>query len=329
MTGPDRAVAATRHAVRESVDDLPQGSTVLVAVSGGADSIALAAAAAFVAEREGLRHCAVIVDHQLQPGSADVAHAVSQRLIPLGFDPVLVRAVSVGDHGGPEAAAREARYTALHEVADEVEAAVILLGHTLDDQAESILLGLARGSGARSLSGMAQINGRLRRPLLAVTRATTRRACEAQSLEVWDDPHNRDLVYRRVRVREQVIPVLEEHLGPGISDALARTADLLRQDDAALERWAEDVSLKARVDTDEGVELDIDVLDTAPEAVRRRILRSAALLVGVPGGDLRASHLTDIDSLVSSWKGQGAVHLPGGVRAWRSCGRLLIARPLE
>jgi tRNA(Ile)-lysidine synthase len=289
--------------------------------------MALASGVAFVAERLGLRHCAVIVDHQLQPGSADVAGAVSQRLVPLGFDPVLVRTVSVGDRGGPEAAAREARYAALHQAADEMAAAVILLGHTLDDQAESMLLGLARGSGARSLGGMAPINGRLRRPLLAVTRATTRRACEAQSLQVWDDPHNLDLSYRRVRVREHVMPVLEEHLGPGVSEALARTADLLRQDDSALERWADDTSLKASVTTENGIELEIDVLDNVPEAVRRRVIRSAALHVGVPGGDLRASHLAEIDRLLSSWKGQGAVHLPGGVRAWRSCGRLLIARP--
>ena len=155
MSGPDPAVAATRLAVRQHLADLPAGATVLVACSGGTDSVALAAALAFEAERAGIRAGAVVVDHALQPGSAQVAAQAAQRLSSLGLDPVDVVTVEVTASGdGPEAAAREARYAALEAAADRHRAVAVLLGHTRDDQAEQVLLGLARGSGTRSLAGM-------------------------------------------------------------------------------------------------------------------------------------------------------------------------------
>jgi len=326
MTGPDAAVAATRRAVRESLTDLPTGAMVLVAVSGGADSMALAAATAFVAEREGLGYAAVVVDHQLQPSSLGVAREVAQRLSGLGFEPVVVTSVTVGRGAGPEASARDARYGAIDAVADQLDAHTVLVGHTLDDQAESVLLGLARGSGGRSISGMSPVRGRYRRPLLAITRATARQACDAEATTVWEDPHNSDESFARVRVRQRVMPVIESELGPGMAEALARTADLVRDDDRALEQWAADLARKAHVDDEGGGALDVEVVAGAPSAVRRRVIRAAVLEAGVPGGDLRASQVADVDALLSRWKGQGPVHLPGGVRAWRSCGRLLIAR---
>jgi len=326
MTGPHAAVAATRHAVRASLADLTPGATVLVAVSGGADSMALAAATAFVAEHEGLGHAAVIVDHQLQQGSLMVAREVAQRVSNLGFEPVVVKSVMVGGGPGPEASARDARYRAIDEVADALDVEAVLLGHTLDDQAESVLLGLVRGSGSRSISGMSPVRGRYRRPLLSVARAITRQACEAEAMGVWEDPHNRDDAFARVRVRLRVMPVIESELGPGMAQALARTAELVRDDDRALEGWAADLALKARVDDEVCDALDVEAMLGAPSAVRRRVIRAVALQAGVPGGDLRASQVADVDALLSRWKGQGPVHLPGGVRAWRSCGRLLIAR---
>jgi tRNA(Ile)-lysidine synthase len=326
MTGPHAAVAATRHAVRACLADLAPGSGLLVAVSGGADSMALAAATAFVAEREGLLASAVVVDHQLQAGSLRVAHDVALRVTDLGFRSVVVRSVNVATGAGPEASARDARYQAIDAVADELKAEAVLLGHTLDDQAESVLLGLARGSGGRSISAMSAVRGRYRRPLLSITRVITRQACDAETIAVWDDPHNVDESFARVRVRQRVMPVIERELGPGIAEALARTAELVRDDDRALEDWAEELTLKARVHHDAGDALDVEVMLGAPPAVRRRVIRALALAVGVPGGDLRASQVGDVDALLSRWKGQGPVHLPGGFRAWRSCGRLLIAR---
>ncbi|MEO8107515.1 MAG: tRNA lysidine(34) synthetase TilS [Actinomycetes bacterium] len=326
MTGPHPAVARVRLAVREVLADVPAGSTVLVAVSGGADSMALAAATAFEARAAPWECCAVLIDHQLQPDSGRVADEVSRRLTDIGFAQVIVRAVDVGSAGGPEAAARDARYEAIDGVAAELDAVAVLLGHTRDDQAESVLLGLARGSGARSISGMPSSRGLLRRPLLAIDRATTRSACDAEDLAVWDDPHNDDEKYSRVRVRQQVLPVLERELGPGVGAALARTARLVREDDSALEQWAAEVRQEVRcVGADGSAALDAAELATVPAAVRRRVLRAEALQSGVPGGDLRATHLSDLDSLVSHWRGQGPVHLPGGVRAVRDCGRLQLA----
>ncbi|MGW5359177.1 tRNA lysidine(34) synthetase TilS [Actinopolymorpha pittospori] len=240
--GPHPAVAAVRVAVRRSVADLAPGSRILVACSGGADSTALAAATAFEAPRAGFQAGAVTVDHGLQPGSDERARAVADILRGLGLRPVEAVRVDVTGGGGPEAAARRARYTALDEAADRLGACAVLLGHTRDDQAETVLLGLARGSGARSLAGMPPRSvrgGRYRRPLLALTRSTTEAACEAEGLRPWADPHNSDPSYARSRVRHQVLPLLERELGPGVAAALARTADLLRDDADALDAWAD------------------------------------------------------------------------------------------
>lgn len=326
MSGPAPSVAAVRRAVRTALSDLPAGAVVLVAASGGPDSMSLASAAAFEARRGHWRVAAVVVDHRLQPDSAQVADRASSELRRLGLDPVLVKAVEVGTDGGPEGAARAARYAAIDAAADDLGAAAVLLGHTQDDQAESVLLGLARGSGARSIRGMAPVRGRYRRPLLKIDRATTQAACEAQQLVVWDDPHNRDPGFARVRVRG-AMEVLESAIGPGVGEALARTASALADDDDALEQWAYDVRSRARVHDDEGRPgLAVDALASVPAAVRRRVLRAEALESGVRGGDLRASHLSDVDALVARWSGQGPVHLPSGVRAWRDCGRLVLAQ---
>ena len=205
MTGPHRAVAATRLAVRQALGQIGQieeGGLVLVACSGGADSLALAAAVAFEAPRAGLTAGAVIVDHGLQQGSSAVAARAANQCRSLGLDPIEVATVQVASSGsGPEARARDARYQAMDNVAERLGAVAVLLGHTRDDQAEQVLLGLARGSGARSLSGMPVRRGRYLRPLLAVARATTVAACEAAGLMVWVDPHNSDPAYARVRAR--------------------------------------------------------------------------------------------------------------------------------
>src|SRR6201996_1717126 len=211
--GPHPAVAEVRAAVRTGLVGLASGDLVLVACSGGADSLALAAALAFTAPRLQLRGGGVTVDHGAQPGSAERAGAVARRLTELGLDPVLGPTVTVArpdddSYLGPEAAARAARYDALDAAAAQPGAAAILLGHTLDDQAETVLLGLARGSGARSLSGMPDRRGRLRRPLLAVRRSTTAAACRALGLTPWADPHNADPAYARARVRSTAMPAL-------------------------------------------------------------------------------------------------------------------------
>jgi tRNA(Ile)-lysidine synthase len=301
--------------VRACVGDLAPGDLVLAACSGGTDSLALAAALAFVAPRAGLLAGGVTVDHGLQDGSASRAADVASALSALGLDPVRRVAVSVGDHGGPEAAARTARYAALAGVAEETAATAVLLGHTLDDQAETVLLGLARGSGARSLAGMPPRRGVFRRPLLGLRRADTAAACAAQDLRPWHDPHNADRRFARVRVRLDVMPVLEAALGPGVAAALARTADQLRADAEVLE----DISAER---SRGGSSLSASSLEGMPAAVRTRVLRTAAVAAGCPAGALTAGHIARLCELVTDWHGQRWIDLPGGVRASRRSGQV-------
>jgi tRNA(Ile)-lysidine synthase len=331
--GPGVAVAEVRNAVRACLSDLTAGDLVLVACSGGADSLALAAAAAFVAPRLGLRAGGVTVDHGLQPGSAERAGQVTALLSGLGLDPVRSATVTVpppATAAGPEAAARQARYAALDVAAKEYGAVAILLGHTLDDQAETVLLGLARGSGGRSLAGMPARRGPYRRPLLAVRRASTGAACAELGLVPWQDPHNRDFRFARARVRHQALPALEAALGPGVAEALARTAAQLRVDADCLDdlAFAESGQLRGSA-PENGPEngttpagLEARWLCALPAAIRARVLRDAAIMAGCPHGALTAGHVDQIDALITAWRGQRWVDLPGGVRARRRDGKV-------
>jgi tRNA(Ile)-lysidine synthase len=336
--GPGVAVAEVRSAVRACLSDLAAGDLVLTACSGGADSLALAAAAAFVAPRLGLRAGGVTVDHGLQPGSAERAGEVTALLSGLGLDPVRAAAVTVpppATAAGPEAAARQARYAALDVAAKEYGAVAVLLGHTLDDQAETVLLGLARGSGGRSLAGMPARRGPYRRPFLAVRRATTGAACAELGLVPWQDPHNRDFRFTRARVRHQALPALEAALGPGVAEALARTAAQLRADAECLDdlAFAESGQLRHSVSSNPGgldppeassapAGLEARWLSALPAAIRVRVLRDAAIMAGCPHGALTAGHVDRIDALVTAWHGQRWVDLPGGVRARRRDGKV-------
>lgn len=316
--GLSPAVAAVRQAVRASLAGFPQGDLVLVACSGGPDSLALAAALAFAAPRAGLRAGAVSIDHGLQQGSAARAASVAAVARELGLDPVQVRSVTVNARGGPEAAARAARYGALEKAAADLGATAVLLGHTLDDQAETVLLGLARGSGARSLAGMAPRRGIFVRPLLGVRRDVTVAACDALGLSPWADPHNADRRFARVRVRLDALPALEAALGPGVAEALARTASQLRDDAEVLEKIAAEEQSRA------ACPLSVARIAGLPDAVRTRVLRSAALAAGCPAGALTAAHVTRISELVTNYRGQRWIDLPGGVRASRLSGRIVF-----
>ncbi|MGW6393931.1 tRNA lysidine(34) synthetase TilS [Streptomyces sp. NPDC055103] len=335
--GPHPAVAAIRLAVRRVLHDvLTEHQTdpttahdgreplVLVACSGGADSMALASALAFETRKLPVRAGGITVDHGLQDGSDTRATEVAGRMTALGLTPAEAVTVTVGREGGPEAAARDARYAALDAAAERHGAAAILLGHTRDDQAETVLLGLARGSGIRSLSGMAAVSGaarRYRRPFLHLDRHTIRKACVAQELAVWDDPHNSDPAYTRSRLRHEGLPALEKALGKGVVEALARTAQLSRDDADALDTWAADAETAVR---DEAGTLECAKLSGLPPAVRRRVLRRAVIAEGAPAGSLFARHIEEVDRLITGWRGQGAINLPGRVEARRQGGRLVI-----
>lgn len=298
----DPAVATGRNLVRRALTDLGPGSRVVVGVSGGADSLALAVVAAFVADREAYELSAVIVDHQLQDGSAAVAAHAAGQLAGIGVGAEIVT-VEVGSAGGPEAAARRARYEAL----ERSGADAILLAHTLDDQAETVLLGLGRGSGPRSIAGMSPVDGALRRPFLTLRRADTEQICRASDLTWWTDPHNADPAYRRSRLRAEVMPLLEEVLGGGVVEALARTADQVRSDNAYLDELARAVEPR----------LDVPTLLALPAALRSRVLRLGALDAGADASALTATHVGELDRLVTDWHGQVRIELPGGIACVR------------
>jgi tRNA(Ile)-lysidine synthase len=295
----------------------PTDSALVVACSGGADSLALAAAAVVVAQRRSLPLSAAVVDHGLQSASAEVAAGAAARLEALGIDDVRVLSVSVGDTGGLEGAAREARYTALRAEAART-GATVLLGHTLDDQAETVLLGLTRGSGTRSLAGMATRVGPFLRPLLGQTRAVTEAVCLELGMTPWHDPHNADPAFARSRVRHRVLPVLEAELGPGVAAALARTAELARHDADLLDRLAAEARPGVLVDGG----LDCAGLADLPRALRGRIIRD---WLGVEGaGDIGLAHVVAVESLVVDWHGQGPIDVPG-LAVRRVAGRLTVA----
>ena len=310
------AVAVVRRSVRRALAEVEPGQTVVVACSGGADSLALLAATVFEGRKAGWHVVGATVDHGLQVGSDEHAARVVAQMARLGADETVAATVQVEGAGlGPEAAARRARYAVLEEIGERFAAAAVVLGHTRDDQAETVLLGLTRGSGGRSLAGMRRSFDRFVRPLLDVSRAETVVACRAEGIEVWNDPHNSDPAYTRARVRARVLPVLEAELGPGVATALARTADQLRDDMELLDDLA-DTAFGRLAD------LPVDGLLGEPAAIRRRVLRLAALAAGAPASELFHEHVLAMDGLLTDWHGQKWVDLPGHRRCLRRDGRL-------
>ena len=313
MKLPPHRFQLARQLQRE-LADVASEQLVHVACSGGPDSLALVMAVADA----GLNAQAVIIDHQLQANSAQVAETAAGQCQRIGV-PARIEVVQVVDDGvGPEAAARIARYAALDAIVAESASVAMLLGHTADDQAETVLLGLLRGSGVRSLAGMPVRRGHYRRPFLDVEREIIEQALAESDVEPWRDPHNEDPQFTRVRVRNTVLPMLTEQLGPGIPAGLRRTALLARADADALDSWA--TSEFARV---AAAGMTVADLAELSEAIRWRVLRRWLLAVGCPAQDLTLDHVRSVAELVTHWHGQGPLHLPGSVNVGRSCGTLV------
>ncbi|HEY3904684.1 MAG TPA: tRNA lysidine(34) synthetase TilS [Streptosporangiaceae bacterium] len=335
------AVAAVRVAVRRGLaaalaheaEAVKPDDLVLVGCSGGPDSLALAAAVAFEAPKLGLRAGSVTVDHGLQAESAQAAAGAATTLRGLALDPVLVIAADVAERGagpdypGPEAAARRARYAVFELASKETGATAILLGHTMDDQAETVLLGLARGSGARSIAGMAPAAGGYLRPLLGLRRSQTVAACAALGLEPWHDPQNDDAAFTRTRVRTQLLPLMEQLIGPGVTESLARTAGQLRTDADALDDLTTTAAGRLIGDwppagSPSPRSVSVSEVADLPTAIRTRLLKRAAIAAGSPAGALTAVHVGELDALITDWHGQRWLDLPGGIRCQRRYGRL-------
>ncbi|NUL47694.1 tRNA lysidine(34) synthetase TilS [Cellulosimicrobium funkei] len=328
-----------------------------MALSGGADSLALTVAAAEAVRTRATPELAagvgaVIVDHGLQAGSADVARRAAAVALALGLDPVAVERVEVPAAGeGPEAEARAARHAALDAAARRLGSNAVLLAHTRDDQAEQVLLGLARGSGTRTLAGMPRRRGMLLRPLLELTRRDTEAICRWAGLRWWEDPTNADPAYLRSRIRTRVLPALEDPqhgLGPGLSAALARSADIAAEDAAALEAWAGRELDRLRTMTEAPgqtrgaqpgsgptpgtateapglrpascpVSLPMEELAALPDAIRYRVIASAVVAAG--GERPSRERVLAVDRLVATRSAGGSsagpVELAGGVVSHR------------
>jgi tRNA(Ile)-lysidine synthase len=358
MAGPPRVVARARSAVRaallarladlaDATDAGALSPRVLVGLSGGADSLALLATTCWVGARMGLETEAVIVDHGLQEGSASVAERARAQAERLGASAahVLAVRVDVDAPGGVENAAREARYEALEQLLEERGGLALLLGHTLDDQAEQVLMALARGAGPRALAGIPAARGPLLRPFLgdgrdeatAISRSDTEEICRAHDLEWWEDPMNADTALLRARVRHRVLPVLREELGEQIPQNLARTAALVRPDSEKLD--ADASALRESLERDLGdlreegdlLALDVHALAAAPAPLRTRVLRDASRAAERRGGapsdkSLLRRHVLAADALVVSWHGQAASPLPGRIEVARRDGLLVWRR---
>lgn len=308
------AVARVRTAVRDCLADQATGARIVVACSGGPDSMALAAATAFVAPRLGLQAILITVDHRLQSGSDARAAGVVEWARRYGFHAAEAVTVDVDPRdGGPEAAARQVRYAALETARQRHDAATVLLGHTQNDQAETVLLALARGSGPRGIAAMPRDKPGLRRPLLDISRADTVAACAELELATWDDPHNSDDSYTRSRLRT-VMPNLTEALGERVIANLAHTAELIAADTEVLDDYAEQLRREA---TTAASNLAISPLAAAPKALRTRCLRSWMLDQGTRSEDLASVHIAAVDALVMRWHGQKPANIPGGVTVGR------------
>lgn len=305
---PDRprltpAVADSRRQLRELfAGQAIANDTVLVGFSGGADSLALLAAVAFEAKKFSIEPIAVIIDHGLQESSKSVALNAKLTAESLGVK-AIIRKVSVGTEGGLENAAREARYQAFSEVREELNASYLLLGHNLNDQAESVLLGLMRGSGPRSIAGMQEVTDWILRPFLTISGEQLRQACEDQGLEFWDDPHNDDPRFARVEIRK-ILNELEASGSAGVIESLARTAEQMQEAEAIIQPLIE--GLVSGIEDKSSVEIEfLEKLDTA---YRRRVIHRLAVL---NSAELARVHVLEIEKLVTNWHGQKPLNLPG------------------
>lgn len=278
---------------------------VVVACSGGPDSVALLVLAADA----GLEPVAVHVDHGLRPGSEHEFAMVRAAAEALGVRARSERVV-VGEGPNLEARARDARYAALQLARDEIGASAILVAHTADDQAETVLLNVMRGSATAGLAGMPGRRGAVVRPLLHLRRAEVRAVVADRGFTTVDDETNRDPRFRRAWVRHELLPMLGRGADRDLVPVLARQADLLRAESELLDELADALLTEAGVSTP-----STRVLRQAPVALARRALRQ---WLGAP-----PPSAGEIERVMGVVQGRAvAAELAGGRRVRRSHGRL-------
>lgn len=305
---------------------------VLLGVSGGADSLALAIIAAEVQRTTGIRFGAIVLDHRLQEITADVARRTHRICQQLGLAPVIHHEVTVEDQGeGIEAAARRARYAAFSQLAQQTGAAGICTAHTANDQAEQVLLALARGSGTRSIGGIRRERThrepghepqRIGRPLLDFTRDQTEAICSWAGVQYFQDPMNFDESIARIRVRQHLLPALADPatgLGAGIFSGLVTSATLAADDADALDELAEQAFEQLAQTHSTQIDFPLAALREQPPAIMRRVLAIAAQHFGAPQPSFE--RLKAVEELIFPPFGRassaGPIQLEGHVNVYR------------
>ncbi len=316
-------------AVRRSLDSvglLRPGVSVVAALSGGPDSVALLDALLRAARKPGMTVVAAHLDHALRKDSradAQFCEELCDHLkVRLRSGRSRPTAAALRE-GGLEEAARLTRYSFLRRVAREEHASAIVLGHTLDDQAETVLMRLVRGSGALGLSAMKPWDGELLRPLLDSRRDAVMAHLKASRLPYRLDPSNTDTAFMRNRVRHELIPLLEAKFNPNIAEALGRTARTLAEEHSALREVAAQLLDRAAASSVEGTAFELSVLKSAPEGLGKTALREALRRFG----GLRSVSFIHIDrlwGLVNQGRGGSSLPLPGSRLGAVSRGRLIL-----
>lgn len=324
MTRPPRVVGEVLATVRRTLERramLKGGERVVLAVSGGADSLTLLHAMARLAPELSLDLHVAHFDHRLRAGSAKDAAFVGREAARLGI-PGTVRAADATDTPprlSPEEAARERRYAFLGEVGEAVGAERIATGHTLDDQAETVLMRILTGGGRRGLGGIPPVRRFIVRPLIDVRRAQTEAFCRALRLRPRRDPTNEDARFLRNAIRRETIPYLERTVNARLRESLARTADVLRDEDYLLDEMAGDAAEPA-LDAD-GLRMPVERLRELPLALQRRAIRLAARMWtdGIDAGQTEAVRELAVEGRTGS-----EIHLPGGLSARVEYGFLVV-----
>ena len=316
MTDPEFQLAA---AIETALADY-SGVWVIVACSGGPDSVALALTTANLAAKHNWKLTVVIVDHGWSELSAANAQFAADQLKAHGVTNIEIIVAEPTPAENREAAAREIRYAILQRKSEELNGAPVLLGHTKDDQAETVLMRLVRGSGSKALAGMAPVRGIFIRPLLELDRSIVHAAIP-ETVSVIEDPANADDSYLRVRVRKSVLPVMQAELGDDVISGLVRSAQLLRIDSEYFVAETETQFANCSVEDD----LDVVELEKRHAAIRTRVIQHWLIHAGVPSGSLHQIHIKTVEELVTNWHGQKEINLPGGFKVKRSGKRLTIS----
>lgn len=306
---------------------------ILVAVSGGADSLALAVLASETQRITGIRFGAIVLDHRLQDITAAVSDQTAEICTSLQLSPVLAEVLKIRERGeGLEAAARQARYEAFVHLAHDAGAVGVLTAHTAHDQAEQVLLGIARGSGLRSIAGITQyrtheVEGyqplNISRPLLGLSRDDTETICAWAGLQFFQDPMNDDHSVARIRVRQNLLPVLTDPntgLGQGVFSGLVTTAALAADDADVLDELADETYRELAIQQDDQTYFQLGHLQALRPAILRRVVAIAVRHFGAPQPS--AERLWAIQELVLPPVGRassaGPIQLEGHVSLYRT-----------